>query len=86
MELTIKEKEWYDKLRGVGLRDEETNLLARVKCLGDEFEKSSTIPINDFKERFNQDSPFYQFCIESGRLTSDEINYIDLYRSLQSYI
>lgn len=76
MELTIIEKDWYNKLRQAGVDEGNSNLMARFKCLIDEFVKSSPIAINDFKELVNQDSPFYQFCIESGRLTSDEIKHV----------
>lgn len=86
MELTIIEKDWYNKLRQAGVDEGDSNLMARFKCLIDEFKKSSPVAINDFMELVNQDGTFYQFCIESGRLTSDEINKVfhHMHRSLQS--
>lgn len=82
MELTTKEKKWYEKLRTVGLCEDNSNRMARIICLLDEFRESNPDEVNTFKGLFNQEGPFSQFCIDSGRLTSDEIHH--LFRSLQS--
>ena len=82
MELPIIENDLYDKLQQVGLDEGDSNLMARFKCLLDDFSKSSPEVLDDFKGLVNQDGSFYQFCIDSGRLTSDEIHH--LCRSLQS--
>lgn len=85
MELTIIEKEWHDKLQQAGFDEGDSNMMARFKCLLDEYRKSFPEAVNYFKGLVSQDGPFYQFCIDSGRLTSDEINitFHQLNRSLQ---
>lgn len=75
MKLTIKEEYWYRKFIPMGLDSEEAELMARFKYLRDEFMVSRDVNWN-YEEFINPDGPFYQFCIESGRLTSDEINAI----------
>ena len=66
MKLTSIEKEWYDKLLEIGVSNDDANLMARLKFLGEEYKRKYP----DDKRFVN----FHQFCIDSGRLTSDEIN------------
>lgn len=75
MELTFREQIWYDKFRAMEMDENSSNLLARFKCIAGEFiEKNpGAIDNNMVKELRKQEGAFYHFCIDSGRLTSDEI-------------
>lgn len=87
MELSIKEKEWYDKLQSLGMSNCHANLMARLKFLFEEYKRIYPDDIVDFKGFVNPNGSFHQFCINSGRLTSDELNlfFHHLYRSLHPY-
>ncbi len=65
MKLTSIEKEWYDKLLEIGMSNDDANLMARLKFLFEEYKR---------KYPDDKGGSFHQFCIDSGRLTSDEIN------------
>ena len=71
MKLTSKEKEWYDKLSEIGMSNYDANLMARLKILFEEYKRKYPDDIEGF---VNPNGSFHQFCIDSGRLTSDEIN------------
>ena len=74
MKLTSIEKEWYDKLSEIGMSNYDANLMARLKILFEEYKRKYPDDIVDFKGFVNPNGSFHQFCIDSGRLTSDEIN------------
>lgn len=87
MKLNDIEKEWYDKLSELGMSNYDANFMARLKFLIEEYKRIQDDDIVDFEGFVNLNGSFYQFCIDSGRLTSDEINlfYHNVYRSLHPY-
>ena len=86
MILTIEERMWYDKFQCIGFDECNANLMARLKCLIDNFKENTPDVIINFKDFLNKSGPLYLFCMDSGRLTSDELNIIfhQLCRSLPS--
>lgn len=65
----------------------DANLMARLNILFEEYKRKYPDDIFDFEGFVNPNGSFHQFCIDSGRLTSDEINafFHNVYRWLHPY-
>lgn len=74
MTLPIKEKMWYEGLPRIGLDECDANLIARLKCLIDNYKENNPEEIVSFTYFLNNSSPLYKIGINSGRLSSAEID------------
>lgn len=74
MKLNDPEVEWFNRLVELRLSQQDANILARLKCVVDQYQELHPDKAADFNEWKYKTGDFYQFCINCGRLEQSEMD------------